>query len=121
MCGLVDLVGGVIGPVGTTLISGAFSCDGLGVGSSEGMRWVSTLSSGAGDGFVGVLACFWISGMSGANLTCREGFMGRVSGSIAWIWGEAKLDLLVRISLSSLRTSSSVGGIVSELEFWKVF
>jgi hypothetical protein len=38
MCGLVDLVGGVIGPVGTTLSSGAFSCGGLGVGSSEGIR-----------------------------------------------------------------------------------
>jgi hypothetical protein len=42
----------------------------------------------------------------------REGFTGRVSGSIACIWGEADLDLLVRMLVSSLRMSSSVGGSV---------
>jgi hypothetical protein len=50
--------------------------------------------------------------MSGANLTWREGFTGSVIGSIACIWGEADSDLLVRISVSSLKTSSSVGGSV---------
>jgi hypothetical protein len=61
---------------------------------------------------MGPLACFWISRMFGANLTWREGLTGRVSGSISWIWGEADSDLLVRILVSSLRISSSVGGNV---------